>query len=157
MHKKRILFVLLIALNLLFIWGNSALSQQHSHAISMAFKGFLERLLPFDLSSVNFNSEHYLRKAAHVFEYLVLGTLLTLCFGKFRVKNCLMIIIAGAMVASLDETIQIFTARGPAVKDVMIDFSGFMIGFLVIMAFKGRRSSAFVPPNDLKVKHNYKR
>lgn len=157
MRKKRLLLVVLIIVNLLFIWGNSVLSQQQSHAISMSLKNFLTHLLPFDFSSVNFNSEHYLRKAAHVFEYLVLGVLLTLCFGKFRLKNCLMIIAAGVIVASLDETIQIFTERGPAVKDVMIDICGFMIGFIAVMALKRRHVRALSLQSDLSARYNGKR
>ena len=135
MRKRYIFPVIIILLNLMFIWGNSVFSQEHSHQISTMFRGILSKF--FDLEGgADALSDHYVRKAAHVFEYFVLGVLLTSFFGRLRLKNCLVIFFAAVPVAAIDETIQIFTGRGPAVKDVMIDICGYALGFLIVMLIK---------------------
>ena len=138
--KKQILPIVLIALNILFIWGNSMLSKEQSHNLSAFFRDILRGI--FDSSGgSDVISDHTVRKAAHVFEFLVLGVLLTLFYGKSKLRNCLMIIGGGVSVAAIDETIQIFSGRGPAVKDVLIDACGCLIGFLIVMLIKRMRST----------------
>ena len=138
MRKKHILPIILITANILFIWGNSMLSQEQSRSLSTFFHNILGRI--FDSAGGgDVVSHHMVRKLAHVFEYLVLSVQLTLFFGKPRLKNCAMIIAAGVLVAIIDETIQIFSGRGPAVKDVLIDTVGCLIGFLIIMLIKQLR------------------
>ena len=60
------------------------------------------------------------------------------CSHRFslKLKNCLVIFFAAVPVAAIDETIQIFTERGPAVKDVMIDICGYALGFMIVMLIK---------------------
>lgn len=135
MRKRYFLPVIIILLNLVFIWGNSVFSQEHSHQISTMFRGFLSKF--FDLEGgADALSDHFIRKAAHVFEYFVLGILLTSFFGRLKLKNCLAVFFAAVPVAAIDETIQIFTGRGPAVKDVMIDICGYAMGFMIVMLIK---------------------
>lgn len=136
MRKKYFLPVIIILLNLVFIWGNSVFSQEHSHQISTSFREILSRL--FNLAGgADALSDHFVRKAAHVFEYFVLGVLLTSFFGRLRPLNCILVFAAVVPVAVIDETIQIFTGRGPAVRDVMFDICGYAAGFLIVMLIKG--------------------
>jgi len=46
--------------------------------------------------------------------------------------NCL---FAGLAVAIVDETIQIFSARGSQVSDVLLDFSGVVAGVVITLFF----------------------
>ncbi len=131
MRKKWIIFIVLIILNIMFIWGNSMLSQDSSHNLSSVFRDLLNRLLHDTINVDNSFSENFVRKLAHVFEYLVLGLLVALCFLKPKLRVWIAILAAGVLTASIDEIIQIFTGRGPAVKDVMIDTCGYFLGFLI--------------------------
>ena len=137
MRKRRILLILIIA-NILFIWGNSMLSQEQSRNLSVFFRDILRNIFDFAGGS-DAISTHMVRKSAHLFEFLVLSILITLYSSKPGLKSCAKIIAAGVIVASIDETIQIFTLRGPAVKDVLIDISGYLIGFLIITVIKQAR------------------
>ena len=47
------------------------------------------------------------------------------------VVNCLFFLLLAALT---DETIQIFTGRGPQVQDVWLDFAGGAAGLLVMLA-----------------------
>ena len=135
MRKKYFWPVIIILINLVFIWGNSVFNQEHSHQISTMFRGFLSKF--FDLEGgADALSDYFIRKAAHVFEYFVLGVLLTSFFGRLKLRNCLVIFFAAVPVAAIDETIQIFTGRGAAVKDVMIDVCGYALGFMIVMLIK---------------------
>mgnify|MGYP002589484948 CR=1 FL=1 len=134
MAKSRAPLVWLYALSLIaiaFIWGNSLLSKNASGAFSSAVETWLLRLfrleaLPFDV-----------RKLAHFTEFAVLGALLLLLTAAaFRVRlqsvvNCLFFLLLAALT---DETIQIFTGRGPQVQDVWLDFAGGAAGLLVMLA-----------------------
>lgn len=131
MRKKWIIFIVLIILNIMFIWGNSMLSQDSSHNLSSVFRNLLNHFLHDTVNVDDSLSENFVRKLAHVFEYLVLGLLVTLCFFKPKLRVWIAILAAGVLIASIDETIQIFTGRGSAVKDVMIDTCGYFSGFLL--------------------------
>lgn len=77
------------------------------------------------------------RKAAHVTEFAVLGGLLMNAWARgrqqARVREAGLAALCGLLYAALDEFHQMFVPeRGPAVTDVLIDFSGVMIGVLLI-------------------------
>lgn len=140
MTKKRkaaaaVLGVLLV-LNLCFIWGNSLMSRESSHGMSM---GVLELLPPFvrqlfpDVESL----EHVLRKMAHFSEFACLGALscgqLAL-WRKLSLHPVLHVLSAGFAAAAIDETIQVFSNRGSQLQDVWLDFSGFAVGLALVLA-----------------------
>ena len=137
--RKQILPITLIVLNILFIWGNSVLSREQSHNLSAFFRDILSGIFG-SADSGDELSVHAVRKAAHVLEFLVLSSLLTLFYGKPKLRSFVMIIGLGILVAAVDETIQIFSGRGPAVKDVLIDTIGCLIGFLLVALIKQIRS-----------------
>ena len=76
---------------------------------------------------------HLIRKAAHLTEFAMLGVPLALFL--LYIKKEYGITFYGfscfyaLCVAVIDEFIQSFTGRGSAVSDVIIDLTGFLIGF----------------------------
>lgn len=118
---------LLICLTVGFIWGNSlpskAQSSKTSTGVYAAVKPMLD--LVFGVDKVSHGT---FRKMAHFSEFFLLGAevnlLYLLIFG-FDWKKCYLVLLFGFVVAVIDETIQIFTGRGAAVIDVIIDYSGY--------------------------------
>ncbi len=127
----RIIFLILSALMLLFIWGQSLLPQEESAGES----GFVtEKIVNpvlrfFGLPEA---SEGFVRKLAHVTEYAVFAVFVSLSqFGRGKwSKRILTTLSIAFAVAFLDESIQIFTGRGPMIQDVWIDLSGAALGSL---------------------------
>ena len=83
MHNTRVRWVLgiLIALTLAFIWSNSMQSRAVSGGMSGSLKTWLEQLLHTEIS------EFLLRKAAHFFEYGLLGVEFSLLLGLPLIKT----------------------------------------------------------------------
>jgi len=83
---------------------------------------------------------HLVRKLAHFTEYFVLGAELTL-YVDLRARRTsapqtiiikVLPLVIGLITASLDETIQIFSGREPAVTDVLLDFCGVLTAFIIV-------------------------
>jgi len=86
-------------------------------------------------------THHMVRKLAHFTEYFVLGVELSSLFAikklhtdvPGRVPMWLLIFLIGLSVASVDESIQIFSnERGPSITDVLLDFSGVVCAFVIV-------------------------
>ena len=88
---------------------------------------------------------HFLvRKAAHFTEYFILGVLLSLTIREAKWKKVLLAPwVLGTLVASCDETIQLFSdGRAGQVTDVMLDSSGVFTGCMfltLVMSFLERK------------------
>ena len=129
-HIQTILLILSIFI-VLFIWGNSILPARISGAISE----FVRRLLDNDLTS------YTVRKTGHFTEFFALGAVwksyLHLRFLKSerteRKVHALVAVLTGVLVPLIDETIQTFNDRGPMVKDIWIDISGYTCGCLIVI------------------------
>lgn len=128
---KKWVYGCLFVMILCFIFGNSILTKEMSGAISRFVASILGG------SSVG-EEEHYLvRKLAHFTEYAALGVVSCLFFdsmlngayGKYTT-----VALVGVIAPLIDETIQIFSERGPALGDVWLDISGYAFGSLVIVA-----------------------
>lgn len=138
MHRKiaaRIVLVLLLC-NLGFIWGNSWMRKDSSHALSSSvleyLPAFLENLFPNPEQL-----EHLIRKLAHFSEFACLGALgcgELLLLRKKSLHWLGHLVCGGFFVAAIDETIQIFSHRGSQLQDVWLDFSGFIVGTLLLLA-----------------------
>lgn len=130
----------LIALTLLFIWGNSMRNASASGAMSGSVRVWLESLLHIPID------EFLLRKAAHFSEYALLGAELSLLLSLLsdrrgaplaHGRNLIDFPALGFLAAAIDETIQIFTGRGSSLLDVWLDTAGCLTGFfLVFLIFK---------------------
>lgn len=130
---RMILAMALIAVLLVFIWGNSLLSGE----ISGAFSGWVKDLLCRLLGIIPDDSETghgLLRKLAHFTEFACLGMSLCWLFSMLG-KKFYIPLLCGFLVACTDETIQCFIPdRGPAVKDVAIDTAGVAVGIAALLA-----------------------
>ena len=130
-----LLLLLAILAMLAFIWGNSLDSAAASSLKSGRMRELIQPLLELLVGRGNV-TDHLVRKLAHFTEFAVLGALLLLLTAAaFRVRlqtalNCLFFLLLAALT---DETIQIFTGRGPQVQDVWLDFAGGTAGLLAML------------------------
>ena len=133
-RNTRLLLTLMIALMLLFIWCNSLAGSKQSNALS----GWVEKLLkPLVDPHGNIPDkvfDYEVRKAAHVFEYAILGALLVWLSAPIKKQSVWILLFTVLMTAVIDETIQIFTGRTSQVQDIWIDFFGAGAGMLLVYA-----------------------
>lgn len=146
LHKGWVVFVcLLIALTLAFIWGNSIKDKSESQLLSLRVLQLIRPLLDAIFSPEHV-TDHLVRKLAHFTEFALLGAeliFLTYLLGKLRLQTVLICLFVGLTTAVIDETIQIYSARGSQAIDVLLDFGGVLTGVaaaLLILAIKSRTS-----------------
>jgi len=121
------LCITLLVLNLIFIWGNSLLPGEVSGAFSRWVKELLG-IAPGDPHT----GHGLLRKLAHFTEFACLGLCLQWLHGMLK-KPVWRSLVCGFCTACLDETIQMFVPdRGPAIKDVLIDTAGVLLGAMLL-------------------------
>ncbi|MCM1462587.1 MAG: VanZ family protein [Bacteroides sp.] len=142
-QKRTILFLLLIASVLGFIWVNSMLPMSVSGGFSAIFSKILIKLakLPLfaellghvDPTRLAKLADLAVRKIAHATEFGVLGIALA-AFYRRRLRSKLpLLAFAGLFAAAVDETIQLFSAgRTSQLVDVWIDFAGFTLGVALV-------------------------
>ncbi len=131
--RKRIITVLII-LTVAFAWIHSAMPVPVSQGESGHVLAFLRPILKLFLPE-HMVTDHLVRKLAHFAEYAALGAELALYVlpdAGIRPKSIVRVLYAGATVALIDETIQIFSGRGPMISDVWLDVGGSATGALVI-------------------------
>lgn len=130
-----VLVCLLIAVTLGFIWGNSLKSRSESKLLSLGVLQWIRPLLGVIFSPENV-TDHLVRKLAHFTEFGLLGAeliLLTSLVRMLRVRTVLNCLFAGLSAAAIDETIQIFSARGSQAIDVLLDFGGVVTGVSFVL------------------------
>ena len=90
----------------------------------------LEMMPAEQLSHLHF----ILRKCAHFTEYLVLGVFVMVSLKQIKVHcKALVGLIICTLVASVDETIQLFVnGRSGQISDVLLDSAGAMVGLFFI-------------------------
>lgn len=132
----------MVVLTVGFIWGNSCFSQQDSAEQSSGVLELLRKIftaIGAENTGLFLFIEQYVRKIAHFSEYFLLGTEAALLFlhdgFRFSFQRLWNAFSFSLAVAVADETIQMFTGRGPAVKDVLIDSSGASCGIFIVFLF----------------------
>ena len=132
-NRQLTVCILLLILNLAFIWGNSLLPGEESSELSSGVVAWLMEMLDTAVPG----GEFLVRKIAHFSEFACLGLLLTWLFrllGQSGIHSCTMPLLCGSLSALVDETIQVLTPdRGPSVIDVWIDTAGVTAGILVLL------------------------
>ena len=139
--RRKILIVLLILL-LAFIWGHSCMPVSASEEESSVILELLRPVLKPIVSPENVTL-HLVRKMAHFTEFFCLGCVLALLLP-FRGKSQLLAAGLSLLTGFIDETIQIFSGRGPAISDVWLDFSGAAAAILLLALLRAlflRRSA----------------
>ena len=135
----RVIFTFALIACIVFIFSNSMqigdVSETASGRVLLLMKKVFTRLgMP---GAANHLTDHIVRKLAHFCEYALEGFLLTLCLRVYTRHFFVHIswpILGGLLTALTDETIQIFTGRGPQIQDVWLDFAGGFTGLLVMLA-----------------------
>lgn len=134
-NKKKVLQIILITLivlNLAFIFGQSILPPEKSGEVSDKVGDVIEGVIPPETPVGGFVQKN-VRKLAHFFEFFALGMLVSAYVSLFipKIKWALHTAPLAFIIASFDETVQIFSGRGPSVRDVWIDFFGFLTSSLI--------------------------
>ncbi len=117
---------------LLFIWSNSLAGGKQSNALSGWVEKLLKPLLDPHGKIPAKTFDYEVRKAAHLFEYAVLGALLVWLSAPMKRQNVWLLLFTVLITAVIDETIQIFTGRTSQVQDIWIDFFGAGVGMLIV-------------------------
>ncbi len=139
--KRIIIPCLLVVLATAFIFSNSLKDGERSNKDSGVIEEVVEPIIITVTQDPNANVNFIVRKGAHLTEFCVLGitvmcTVLAvfLVFGKKMLGYGFFYVLA---VAVTDEFIQSFSDRTSSVRDVLIDFTGAMIGFALVFAVVG--------------------
>jgi VanZ family protein len=131
-HGPLVLLVVLTLLMILFIWGNSCLSQEVSSANSGWITEMLQSIIDPGGKIPVEEFHHFVRKVAHFMEFALLGLLVGTMFQMIRLRAggrlCALPVLIILLAAVLDEYIQFFAHRGSAVPDVILDFCGGLFG-----------------------------
>ena len=136
MKRKKFLIAIFI-LTLAVIWGHSMMPGDVSSQESLAITRLIKPLLGFYKGSEEF-LDLIIRKLAHFTEYAILGAELNVLLRERAYRYPKAIAVA-ALTAFLDETIQIFSNRGPAIADVWIDTAGAAFATLIVFIYRMRR------------------
>jgi len=128
-----IIFTVLTAILVAFIWLHSLAPAKVSEGESSNILGILQGLL----NSLHIDTEltsYIIRKSAHFCEFAALGAMVTATFKLYAEKiskfyfHILFILLA---VPVVDEGLQYLAeGRSPQVNDVLLDFSGCVTGML---------------------------
>lgn len=138
--------LLLAALAMALIWGNSMVPGTGSSSLSLTVtEAVRSALAALGLPSA-WVTNLLVRKAAHVTEYLVLGVLTSQALDPRRATARDLIalsVVICVLGASIDETIQLFVpGRSGQVADVLIDSCGIVAGVAlrtVVVRLRARR------------------
>ena len=147
-----------MVLTYMVVWGQSCIGGENSQKESDAVMSALEPIHGVDVETVDRISDEFgqlnqlIRKSAHVLEYMVIGLeyglliwiLLiqgNIMFGKRLIQMYINAVMSGLFTAVMDETIQIFSGRGPLVSDIWVDMLGIAagLGFMSIFTCIKRR------------------
>jgi len=133
--KKRVLWIILLAAIVCFIWGNSVLPPDVSKSISSAVADWLSFGSGGSGEGI---SQFGLRKIGHFLEFAALGIVGAMLIRTYHLDMPLRITVTALSAfffSVFDETIQLFNGRGSSVADVWIDIGGFAFGSLLVCVF----------------------
>ena len=133
-------FFIIFAVIVLFIWTHSLIPTQESANESAGIKQILQAILDFLHIPLTL-TDHFVRKLAHFTEFAAAGTVLGLHFfprakiqddSRLKAVYYSLPFILSLLTAFIDETLQIFSGRGPMVQDIWLDLAGSLFGAGII-------------------------
>lgn len=135
---RAIVFILTAGM-IAFAFIHSSMPADLSGEESESVMDFLQYILNF-LGVGAELTDHIVRKAAHFAEYTAIGMLLVSCAYSFSrtkpYRYYSQILLTGLATAVIDETIQLnVVGRSGQITDVLLDFSGVIIGAVVMLIF----------------------
>lgn len=123
--------IVLIVLTVGFIFINSALPEKKSNSVSKTTAQAVEAVVTDDgakdAEPISVFLIKYIRKAAHAAEFFALGLFICLFqlterhFDRAALVQIFSLLLA---TATIDESIQILSARGSNVRDILLDLVG---------------------------------
>ena len=123
---------------MIFIWGNSVVPKSVSSDLSVWVMSLISKVVTGDISAQgSVSGAGVLRKIAHFTEFFALGTVVSVYVRSVMSDKRIRVLalsLLGTFVALFDETIQIFSGRGPQVSDIWIDIAGYAMGVIVVAA-----------------------
>jgi len=137
-HVSTIILTILAVLTIAFIFIRSMQSMEDSSNESRWVMELLRPLLSPIVGPENF-TENLVRKLAHFTEFAALGAELMgllITWRRVKLQGYVNVIFMAMGTALLDETIQIFSGRGPAIVDVWIDTAGAVFGIIVVSVIR---------------------
>lgn len=133
MKRWVVVFALLSLLATAFIWGNSLRTVEQADEMNKSVSQVVRPSVDPGKKVEENTFRKLLSKAAHIVEFAALGFCvagLAISLGKCKDRNYVALpLFLVLSVAVLDEFIQTFSGRGSAVTDILIDFTGAMLGF----------------------------
>ncbi len=132
------LILTLITMTLIFLFSNQTADES-----TVLSTNVTEAIFWWGDIDIYMVAEHFVRKAAHLTEYFVLGSFLMLhltSIGEIdlrfdKKKIFVFTMVIGIAYAISDEIHQIFVPmRGPVITDVLIDAVGVLLGALFVRA-----------------------
>ena len=130
---KKYVFLLMTAVLIAFIWGNSLQDAMHSSVESRWVLDLVQSTFSV-ISGISHVTMYEIRKAAHVTEYMALGFILSLDLNRRgRARD---VVALGVLIACIDETLQLFSfGRSGQMTDVVIDTCGVILGVAAAYVF----------------------
>ena len=146
-QRKIALYIIiaLIVLTIGYIWLNSSKSKEQSSENSEQVSSGVQEMADavFGKDTITITNEG-MRKFAHFIEFAALGAefcALYIVLKKQSFDSFLQMLPFGLYVAVIDEGIQILSDRGPEVRDIFIDYSGYLAATLIFfIVFVVRRT-----------------
>lgn len=138
MKKIVSLILLVVWMVVIFMFSNDNAVRSHevSHKVINSSLDIYEKVFDSSLSSdvrsrIVSSSNYFVRKAAHIFIYFVLGILMINFLHFYDLKGVVFLSVLGCFLyACTDEFHQLFTGRSASCLDVLIDSFGSYSGIL---------------------------
>ena len=131
-----VILVAAMILTVLSFFVQSALPPEASSAESDAVSDAIEPIIPSDTPVGEFVHPN-IRKIGHFAEFGLFGfeaALFVFFYVKRKKRGILRSFVAAQFIALSDESVQMFSGRGPEISDVWIDICGFCTLFSITFA-----------------------
>lgn len=130
----RIALILLVLATIAHAFYQSSLPPEKSTQQSDKVGEIIEEIVPPETKPGEYIQQN-IRKLAHFTEFFFLGLWAALyaVFFARKAVSFVNLCFFGMAIALLDETVQIFSQRGPSVKDVWIDLFGYAAALLLVL------------------------
>ena len=141
---KKTSYLLLSLLIIAFIFGNSMMDATDSNSESRFLTAFVQNVLNWLGFHVPIGELHHaIRKCAHFTEYALEAFFVAKTLTAFRVRRQTWLayaLLIGLLTAVIDENIQLYSiGRSGQVTDVLLDFSGTIVGVVMAMLISWNR------------------
>lgn len=141
---KKNVYLLLSLLIMGFIFGNSMMDAVDSNSESRFLTAFVQSVLNWLGFHVPIGELHHIiRKCAHFTEFALESFFVAKALAAFGVRRPTWLAYAlfiGLLTAVIDENIQLYSiGRSGQVTDVLLDFSGTIVGVVMAMLINSKR------------------